>query len=165
MAELNNRIAVYAGTFDPITHGHLDIIARAVKLFDTLYIGVADHGSPKAVLFSTEDRVSMIRESTVGISGTIIVESFRGLLVEYAKNLGAKSIVRGLRAVSDYEYESQMAMTNRELSDEVETLFLMTSDHCSFISSSIVREVARHHGALLPFVPSCVAERLSALFR
>lgn len=155
---------VYAGTFDPITNGHLEIVRRASRVFDRLIVAVADVGKP-TLLFSVEERTAMIREAAEEAGLVIEVCSFSCLLVNFMKGLGAKVIIRGLRAVSDYEYESQMAITNRELDPEIETVFLMTSKEYSFVSSSIVREIARHGGDVTALVPSGVQKRLKQLFQ
>ena len=161
----DTRIAVYAGTFDPVTNGHVDIAKRAVRLFDRVQIGVADVGSSsKTPLFATTERVELLREALADEQGDFIVESFPGLLVDYVRKLGARVIIRGLRAVSDYEYEAQMAMTNRQIAPDIETVFLMTSERCSFITSSIVREVARYGGDVSKLVPPNVAEKIAAKY-
>lgn len=158
-ANNNKPSAVYAGTFDPITNGHVDIIRRALPIFGPIRIAVALSPS-KALLFSANERAALVRETVAEFASQVTVEVFDGLLVNYVRQLGAKTIIRGLRAISDYEYESQMAMTNREIANDVETVFLMTSDYCSFISSSVVKEVARFKGDLSPFVPLNVAQKL-----
>jgi pantetheine-phosphate adenylyltransferase len=154
---------VYAGTFDPVTNGHMDIVRRACRVFDRLIVAVADVGKP-SLLFAIEDRVNMLREATKEIGLDVEVCSFSGLLVNFMKGVGAKVVIRGLRAVSDYEYEFQMAITNRELDANMETVFLMTSKDCSFVSSSIVREISRHGGDVSSLVPSIVSERLRSYF-
>ena len=133
-------LAIYPGSFDPPTLGHLDVVERAARLFDTLIVSVGSN-SKKQPLLSVEDRMKALRESTIHLPN-VTVETFSGLLVQYALEKGAKSIVRGLRATADFEYEFQMAMVNRRLSDEVDTVFLMTKWEHSYLSSSIVREVA-----------------------
>lgn len=157
-------VGVYAGTFDPITNGHFDIIKRAAHVFDKLIVAVADVGKP-GLLFSLEERIAMVRES-VDLWGepAVHVCGFGGLLVKFVRSVGARVVVRGLRAVSDYEYESQMAMTNRQLDSDIETFFIMTSKEYSFISSSIVKEVARHGGDYSDFVPGHVVAKLEKAF-
>jgi pantetheine-phosphate adenylyltransferase len=150
------KIAVYPGSFDPPTNGHLDVVRRAAKLAGTLYVAVATN-TAKEPLFSVEERVTLLEKITAGIPN-VKVDQFDGLLVDYARAVGASAIFRGLRAVSDFEYEFQMALTNRRLSDEVETLFLMPSQDYSYLSSNIIKEVARLGGDLSPFVPPEVAE-------
>jgi len=150
------KIAVYPGSFDPPTNGHLDVVRRAAKLAGTLYVAVATN-TTKEPLFSVEERVGLLEKITAGIPN-VKVDRFDGLLVDYARAKGASAIFRGLRAVSDFEYEFQMALTNRRLSTEVETLFLMPSQDYSYLSSNIIKEVARLGGDLSPFVPPEVAE-------
>lgn len=150
--------AVVPGSFDPLTNGHLDIIERAVTLFDRVTVAVAAN-SGKSPLFSQEERLEMARE-VCGHLPTVSVDSFEGLLVNYATRHGVTAIVRGLRAVSDFEYELQMAMMNRRLCPQVETIFLMTGAEYSYLSSSIVKEVARMGGALKGLVPESVERRL-----
>ena len=151
--------AVVPGSFDPVTNGHLDIIARAAGMFDRVNVAVACNSS-KNPLFSDEERVEMLREACAEYAN-VTVSAFRGLLVEYAVKHKARIIVRGLRAVSDFEYELQMANTNRHLSQSVETLFVMTSTDFSFLSSSIVKEIARLGGSVEGLVPDCVKRRLA----
>ena len=158
-----SKHAIYAGTFDPITNGHRDIVLRALKVFDQLTIAVAN-APAKALLFEADDRVKLVKGALADVEGRVTVEKFDGLLVDYVRKKGAKVIIRGLRAVSDYEYEAQMAIMNGQLSPELETVFLMTSAHCSFISSSVVKEVARHGGAIGAFVPENVARELKSRF-
>lgn len=145
-------IAVYPGSFDPVTCGHLDIIERSSRLFDTVYVAVLQNSS-KTPLFSVEERKEMIKRVTSHLDNVIIAD-FNGLLVEFAKNVGAKVIVKGLRAVSDFEYEFQMALINRKLEGEIETMFLMTSAQNQYLSSSIVKDVAKYGSSLSGLVPS-----------
>ncbi len=149
-------IAVYPGTFDPITYGHIDIITRTVKLFDKVVIGVLNN-SAKTPLFSVEERVNILKKATNGIPNVEVV-SFEGLAVEFARQNNASVIVRGLRLISDFEYELQMAQTNRKLAPDVDTTFLYTSLQYSFLSSTIVKEVASFGGDISEFVPDYVAE-------
>jgi pantetheine-phosphate adenylyltransferase len=155
MAENNERTVVYPGTFDPITMGHLDIINRALELFDRVVVAVARHPS-KSPLFTLEERLQMIKDCFKGTNKNIEVEAVSGLLVEYAYKKGAKSIVRGLRAVSDFEYEFQLALMNRRLERHVETVFLMTGFRWIFISSSIIKDAAQHGGDVSGLVPEHV---------
>jgi len=157
------EIAVYAGTFDPLTNGHRDIVERALKVFSKVVVGIASSSS-KNPLFSVEERMNLARESLADLKDSITVESFGGLLVEFVKKKNSHIIIRGLRAVSDYEYESQMAVINRELSPDIETVFLMTSKRSSFISSSIVRQVAAVGGNISGLVPEPVAKALKAKY-
>lgn len=157
------RIAVYAGTFDPLTLGHLDILDRALKVFEKVHVAVAANPSKKT-LFSVDERVQMVTESLGANSARVTVAPFEGLLVDYVKSIGANVVIRGLRAVADYEYEAQMALVNRALAEDIETVFLVTSAHCSFISSSFVRDVARNKGSLTKLVSNSVANRLRDVF-
>lgn len=152
------RIAVYPGTFDPVTFGHLDVISRASELFDKVIVTVARNSS-KRPLFNDEERVKMIRLA-VKKHKNVSVDSFRGLLVQYAKKKGACAIVRGLRAVSDFEYEFQMALTNRKLAKGITTVFLMPHEHYTYLNSSIVREIALFGGDVSKFVPPIVRKEL-----
>lgn len=156
------RTAVYPGTFDPVTNGHLDVVRRASELFDEVIIGVL-HNSAKTPLFSVEERVNMLREVTKGIDNVEIC-SFDGLLIDFARMTGARIIVRGLRAVTDFEYELQLAQTNKAVYPEIDTLFLVTSVEYSYVSSSVVREVASYNGDISKFVPACVTEKLMNKF-
>ena len=149
-------IAVYPGTFDPITYGHIDIITRTVNLFDKVVIGVLNN-SARTPLFSVEERVNILKKATNGIPNVEVV-SFEGLAVEFARQNNASVIVGGLRLISDFEYELQMAQTNRKLAPDVDTTFLYTSLQYSFLSSTIVKEVASFGGDISEFVPDYVAE-------
>lgn len=151
--------ALCPGTFDPVTHGHLDVIERAARRFDGVVVAVLDNAS-KQPLFSVAERVEMLEEATAGITG-VTVGSFSGLLVDYARSCGADLVVKGLRAVTDFEYEIQMAQMNHRLSG-LETLFLPTDPTWSFLSSSLVREVARLGGDVSGLVPEGVERRLAA---
>jgi len=156
------RIALYPGTFDPITNGHVDIIARAAKLVDRLVIGVALNAG-KGPIFSIEERADLVRAETSEIAartGTDIeVRPFDTLLIAFAKEVGAKMIVRGLRAVSDFDYEFQMAGMNYRLDSGIETVFLMASEHHQFISSRFVKDIAALGGDISSFVPKLTLER------
>jgi pantetheine-phosphate adenylyltransferase len=154
------RLAIYPGSFDPPTLGHIDVVERASGLFDELIVSVGVNSS-KRPLLSTEQRMAALRESTSHLPN-VKVESFSGLLIDYVKRAGALVIVRGLRATSDFEYEFQMAMVNRRLEHEVETVFLMTKWEHSYLSSSIVREVATLGGDYNGLVPEPVAEIMRA---
>ncbi|HID10358.1 MAG TPA: pantetheine-phosphate adenylyltransferase [Candidatus Latescibacteria bacterium] len=152
------RLALYPGTFDPITYGHLDIVQRALKLFDRLIVAVAD--SPwKQRLFSLEERLEMVREVVKGWD-RVSVEVLEGLLVDKVRRTGACAVVRGLRAVMDFEYEFEMALTNRTLNPELETVFLMTSMEYIYLRSSLVKEVAALGGDVSCFVPPFVERKL-----
>lgn len=157
-----NQSAICAGTFDPITMGHLDVIERAARIFPRVVIGVATKAG-KTPLFSQEERIDLVRQSTMHIRG-VEVESFDGLLVDFALSQKVRVIVRGLRAFSDFEYEFQMALTNRKLKSEIETIFLMPKQDYSYVSSSNVRSVAELGGDTTAFVPAPVQHALEAKF-
>jgi len=159
---VKTHIAVYPGSFDPITYGHLDIINRGLEVFDELVIAVA-RNSGKNALFSTEERIELIR-SVVGDNPRLKVDTFEGLLVDYVCSIGARVILRGLRAVSDFEYEFQIAQMNHAVRDQVETLFMMTSVPYGYLSSSIVKEVASLGGDVEAFVPEPVKLALMRKF-
>lgn len=156
------RIAVYPGSFDPVTNGHLDVIRRAAGIFDKVIVGVGRNVG-KAPLFTTEERVSLIQVAVSELQN-VEVESFDGMLVAFAKQHGASVLVKGLRAISDFEYEFQMALANRHLDPTVETMFLMTSAEYQFLSSSIVKEMVRVGGDCSPLVPSVVMDALRRSF-
>lgn len=156
------KVAVYPGSFDPITYGHLDIIHRGLKVFDKIIVAVLVNAQ-KTPLFSIEERKKMIREATKTIE-RVEVDSFQGLLIDYVHRRKANVILRGLRAISDFEYELKIASTNRILSEEVETLFLMTNHKHSFISSENVKEIAKYGADVRGLVPDHVAEALRAKF-
>ncbi|MFC3125814.1 pantetheine-phosphate adenylyltransferase [Pseudoroseomonas globiformis] len=162
---VTHRAAVYPGTFDPLTNGHIDLIQRATRLVDRLVIGVAVNEA-KGPLFSLEERVQMVEAETRSIaaqSGVVIdVVPFRGLLVQFARGVGASIVLRGLRAVTDFDYEFQMAGMNHRLDPEIELVFLMASDGNHFISSRLVKEIARLGGDISSLVPKMVLERTLA---
>lgn len=152
------RIAVYPGSFDPITNGHLDILKRSKSLFDKVIIAV--NGNPlKEFVFMAKERVKLIREVLKGRS-EIEVESFQGLLVHYAEKKGARFIIRGLRALSDFEYEFQMDLMNRKLNSKIETVYLMTDQRYSYLSSSIIKEIVKLGGGTRDLIPDLVREKL-----
>lgn len=150
--------AIYAGSFDPVTNGHLDVLTRAARVFDEVVVAVA-HNSEKRGLFSPEERVALLKDAVASIPNTRVTH-FRGLLVEFAKAEGACAIVRGLRAVSDFEFEFQMALMNRRLEPALETFFLMPREEYSYVSSRLVKEVASLGGDVAAFVPEPVAAAL-----
>lgn len=155
-------LAIYAGTFDPLTLGHMDLIERSAEIFEKLILAVAVD-SQKDPLFSLAERIAMASEASAGLSN-VKVEQFDGLLIAYARERGARVLVRGLRAYSDFEYEFQMALTNRKLAPEIETLFMMPKEIHSYVSSSTVRQVASLGGDTRQFVPEAVQHRLDARF-
>lgn len=150
--------AVYPGSFDPVTFGHLDIISRASKCFDKLYVAVFEN-KQKTPLFSVEERVSMLKEECAGFSNVEVVSS-SGLLVDFARSHGVKIIIKGLRAVSDFDYEFKMALMNKKLAPDVETVFMITSLNYLYLSSSIVKEVVSYGGCVRDLVPPSVERRL-----
>jgi len=156
-------VAIYPGSFDPVTNGHLDLIARGAKIFDRLVVAVA-RNLDKDPLFTVPERVEMLEAVTFEWKN-VEVDVFDGLLMEYARSKGARVVLRGIRAVSDYEYELQMAMMNRKIEPEIETVFMMPGEAYSYISSRLVRELARLHGLIQGLVPPSVEERLRAKFR
>jgi pantetheine-phosphate adenylyltransferase len=154
--------AIYPGSFDPVTNGHLDVIGRAGKLFDEIIVAVA-HNDEKAPLFSLEERLALLHQALDKIDN-VRVAQFDGLLVEFAAAQKANAVIRGLRAVSDFEFEFQMALMNRKLEDSVETIFLMPKEEYTYLSSRLVKEVARLGGDVSGFVPRPVAEALAKKF-
>ena len=157
------RIAVYPGSFDPVTLGHLDIIERSSKMVDKLIVGVLNN-SAKDPLFSVAERVTMLKNVTAHLSN-VEVTSFDGLLVDFAVQCHAQTVVRGLRAITDFEYELQMSQTNRIMCPELDTMFLTTDLKYAYLSSSTVREVARYHGNISAFVPPSVLPRVLEKFK
>ena len=153
------KAAIYPGSFDPVTNGHLDIGERAAKLFDKLYVAVLINVD-KHTLFSVEERVALLKATTAQYPNVEVV-SFGGLLAQYAKDKGINVIVKGLRALSDFEYEFQMALTNKSLNPDLETVFLITSAENMYLSSSMVRQVAGFGGEVTNFVPDCVSKALN----
>ena len=155
--------AVYPGSFDPVHNGHLDIVVRARAIFGRVIVGVATN-LEKSPLFSTADRVAMLRDATKGQEG-VEVRPFEGLTVEFVHRVGARVIVKGLRAMMDFDFELKMAEMNKRLRPEIETLFLMTSPECAYLSSTLIREVARFGGSLTGLVPPEVEDRLARQFK
>ncbi|MER2263089.1 MAG: pantetheine-phosphate adenylyltransferase [Psychrobacillus sp.] len=158
-----SKMAVVPGSFDPITYGHLDIITRGASIFSEVYVVVLNNSS-KNPLFSVEERVKLIQEVTAHLPN-VKVETFSGLLMDYAQSVGASAIIRGLRAVSDFEYEMQITSMNRVLNDEIETFFIMTKNQYSFLSSSIVKEVAKYGGNIGELVPPQVEIALKEKYK
>ena len=156
-------IAVCPGSFDPITYGHLDIIKRGAKVFEQIHVVVLNNSS-KNPLFTVDERLKLIKEVTKEIPN-VTVSTFQGLLVDYANMVNASAIIRGLRAVSDFEYEMQITSMNRVLNDKIETFFIMTNNQYSFLSSSIVKEVAKYNGKVSELVPPAVEEALKEKFK
>ncbi|MFA5311199.1 MAG: pantetheine-phosphate adenylyltransferase [Candidatus Omnitrophota bacterium] len=152
------RRAVYPGTFDPVTYGHIDLIKRAQEIFPEVIVAVA-HNPNKKPVFSAKERVAMLKEATKGLKGVEITE-FNGLVVDYARKHNAKVLIRGLRMISDFEYEFQMALTNRKLSADIETIFLMPHESYSYLSSKLLKEAASLGANLSSFVPDFVEKAL-----
>ena len=155
---MSEVLAIYPGSFDPTTNGHLDLIERGSRLFDHLVVAVLTN-LEKEPLFTLEERVAMLREATAGMAN-VSVDKFSGLLVDYAMRKKARAILRGIRAFSDYEYELQMALMNRQLQPELETVFLTPAEAYSYISSRLVKEISRHGGSVKGLVPPVVEEKL-----
>jgi pantetheine-phosphate adenylyltransferase len=154
--------AVYPGSFDPVTNGHLDLIQRSSALFDTVIVALLKN-TEKTPLFSIEERTAMLEEAIKGI-GNVSITCFAGLLVDFVERIEASVIVRGIRAISDYEYELQMALMNRRLSNKVETVFMLPSESYSYLSSRLVKEIAQHGGSIHGLVPDGVEDRLFRKF-
>ncbi len=155
--------AIYPGTFDPVTYGHIDLITRARKLFDEVIVAVA-HNPGKAPLFSVQERVQLLQQATRSMRG-VIIDHFDGLAVEYVRRKKARVMIRGLRMLSDFEYEFQMALTNRKLSDEVETVFMMPSESYAYVSARLIKEAGAFGADLSAFVPPFVAVALRRKLR
>lgn len=153
-----NRTAIYPGSFDPVTYGHLDLIERSSRLFDNIVVGVANN-TRKATLFSAQERLEMLQETTKKIKG-IHVELFDGLVIKYAHKHGTNILIRGLRVISDFDYEVQMALTNRRLDDRIETVLLVPSEGVTFLSSSLIKEAASLGADISSFVPKIVEKKM-----
>ena len=162
MTDFSDTIAVCPGTYDPVTEGHLDIIRRSARLFGQVVVGVAEASPRKETMFSTGDRVGFLRQS---LGEEIQVDVIDTLLVDFARKWHARALVKGLRAISDFEYEFQMAQLNRKLAPDIETVYLMASPEYSFLSSSGVKEIAKYGGNVDDLVPAVVAGRLAAFFQ
>jgi len=154
------RTVIYPGSFDPLTNGHLDVIERAAKLFDRVVVAVAASES-KQPLFALEERLALVKQSVAGLAN-VEADAFEGLLIQYVEQRGAQAVVRGLRAVSDFEFEFQLALMNRKLNERIETIFMMPKDTYTFLSSRIVKEIARLGGDVSAFVPAHVRASLLA---
>lgn len=163
LARLDMRHCIYPGTFDPITYGHLDVLSRAAKLFDHVTVAIAENAG-KAPLFSSEARLAMVRPN-VSQFANVTVTTFNGLLVDFAVAQQATAIIRGLRALSDFEFEFNMALMNRHLEPRIETIFVMPNESFSYTSSSLVKQVAKFGGDITHFVPTNVGEALTAAFK
>jgi len=159
---MENRLCVYPGSFDPVTLGHLDIIERASAMFPQVRVAVLDNPA-KHPAFPVEERLAMLRKACKHLPN-IKIDSFSGLLVDYMKKSDARIVIRGLRAVTDFEAEFQMAQVNRQISETIETLFLMTSPDYAYISSSVVKQIASFGGDITPFVPACILPDIQTYF-
>jgi len=158
-----SSIAIYPGSFDPVTFGHLDLMERASKMFDRIIVAVA-HDTPKNSLFDINERIEMLKESTSGMNG-IIIEAFDGLVINFARKKKVHVIIRGLRMISDFEYELQMALTNRRLGKDIETVFLMPSEGNSFLSSTLIKQAASLGADMSSFVPENVIKCFEEKFK
>lgn len=156
------RTAVYPGSFDPATNGHIDVIERALKIFDKVIVAVGDNPEKKP-LFSTKERMAMLRESTRHLKN-LEIDSFSGLLIDYVKRKNSRIIIRGLRAVSDFEFEFQRALLNRVVDNEIETVFIMTKEHYVYLNSSIIKEISMFGGNINGMVPEIVERKLKEKF-
>lgn len=153
------RTVIYPGSFDPFTNGHLDIVQRAAKLFDTVIVAIANNEEKKQPLFTLKERIALVQES-IGSMPNVKVDSFTGLLVDYVESRGGQAVLRGLRAISDFEFEFQLALMNRKLNERVETIFMMPKETFTFLSSRIIKEIARLGGDVKAFVPAHVEAAL-----
>ena len=158
---MSEKIAVYPGTFDPMTKGHFDLIVRGAKLYDKLLVAVAATSTKNGAMFSAADRIAMIREDVARAGlANVEVKILDTLLVEFCRREGVSVVIRGVRVYSDFEYEFQMALTNRRLAPEIETLFMMPSENLAYVTASTVREISRYGGDTAPFVTEAVQKRL-----
>ena len=161
----NSNVAIYPGSFDPVTNGHVDLVERTLRVFDRVIVAIATNPDKDRSLFTVEERLQMIKEVFTDLQGRVEADSFQGLLVDYAERKGSKVIIRGLRAVSDFEYEFQMALMNRRLKPKLETLFLMTGESEFYTSSRLVKEVVSLGGDVSGLVPDNVLKKLEAKFK
>ncbi len=159
-----SKRVIFPGTFDPITYGHIDVIDRALGIFDEVLVAVAKINSEKNPLFSLKERMSILREATKG-KPRVSVESFDGLIVDYARKKDAGAMIRGIRMLSDFEYEFQMALTNRKLAQDIETVFLMPHESYAYLSSRLIKEVASLNGDISPFAPDFVVKAVQKKFK
>ena len=160
-SDSDTPVAIYPGSFDPITNGHIDIIRRALRVFPRVTVAVAYNPNKDAAMFTPAERVDMIRQALADVGDRIIADSFTGLLVDYAERIGAQVLIRGLRAVSDFEYEFQMTMMNRHLKPKIETVFMMAGEQYFYTSSRLVKEVATFGGDVRNLVPDFVMDRFA----
>ena len=159
------KIGIYPGTFDPVTYGHIDLIRRALGIFDEVVVAVATEGSDKSQMFSVDERLSFLRQATRSLGRRVRIEPFEGLVVKFARKMGATTMIRGVRMISDFEYEFQMALTNRKLARDIETIFLMPHESYAYLSSRLIKEISRLGGDIRPFVPRFVETALKKRFR
>jgi pantetheine-phosphate adenylyltransferase len=162
--DLKRTRGIYPGTFDPVTYGHIDLIRRALEIFDEVIVAVAHHSTDKSPLFSVQQRVDFLKKATQGMRG-VIIDEFDGLVVSYARQKGASAMIRGVRMISDFEYEFQMALTNRKLAGDIETIFLMPHESYAYISSRLIKEVAKLHGDISSFVPDFVLKAIQKKYK
>ncbi len=161
----NNHIAIYPGSFDPITNGHVDLVTRTLRVFDQVIVAIATNPDKDRSLFSLKERIAMVNEVFAGLGGRVSADSFHGLLVDYAESKGATVVIRGLRAISDFEYEFQMAMMNHRLKPQLETFFMMTGESEFYTSSRLVKEVVGLGGDVSGLVPDNVLAKLKEKFK
>ncbi|HLN85697.1 MAG TPA: pantetheine-phosphate adenylyltransferase, partial [Candidatus Limnocylindrales bacterium] len=161
----NSALAIYPGSFDPITNGHVDLVTRTLRVFDQVIVAIATNPDKDRSLFSLQERIEMVQEVFAPLQGRVLADSFQGLLVDYAERKGSTVVIRGLRAISDFEYEFQMAMMNHRLKPKLETFFMMTGESEFYTSSRLVKEVASLGGDVSGLVPDNVLTKLNAKFK
>jgi pantetheine-phosphate adenylyltransferase len=161
----NNHIAIYPGSFDPITNGHIDLVKRTLRVFDQVIVAIATNPDKDRSLFTLRERIEMVNDVFAGLQGRVSADSFQGLLVDYAESKGATVVIRGLRAISDFEYEFQMAMMNHRLKPQLETFFMMTGESEFYTSSRLVKEVVSLGGDVSGLVPDNVLKKLQEKFK